>query len=217
MKSDKQLRWDVLCELEREPAVHTPGIEVEVHDGLVTLLGHARGHAERLGAERAAQRVRGVMALALNITVAPSTIDRRDDADIARAAVNLLSWLAGVPRGAVAVEVEEGRVTLSGQLEWTYQRHAASEAVQDLAGVVSVCNLIVIKARVRAAAVAVDIEAALERRARIEARGVTVEVDGGNVTLGGSVGTCGERQMATDAAWGIPGVRTVLDRITLRN
>ena len=132
MKSDKQLRQDVLCELDREPA-----------------------------AGAAAQRASGVGALALDLTVEPPAIARRADADIARAAGNLLLWLAGVPRGAVLVEVEHGHVTLSGQLEWTYQRHAATEAVRDMKGVVGVTNLIAIKARVPAAVVAVDIEAAL--------------------------------------------------------
>ncbi len=171
MKSDKQLRWDLLCELDPETAV------------------------------QAAE---------------PPAIDRRADVDIARAAENLLLWLAAMPRGAVVVGVEDGWVTLSGQLDWNYQRHAATEAVQDLQGVVGLSNLIVIKPRVPAAAVSVDIEAALERQARIEARGLTVHVDGGDVTLGGSVSTCSERQLASDAAWGIPGVRNVRDQMTVR-
>ena len=223
MKTDGQLQQDLIAELKWEPALHAAQIGVEVDGGVVTLAGTVGSYAEKWQAERAAQRVAGVRALAVEIEVELPALGRRNDADIARAAQNTLDWIAALPVDGVKVLVEDGWVTLSGQVDWQYQRQAASDAVRDLLGVVGLSNQIGIRAvpsqkEVQPDAQAViqsDIEAALRRRAKSDAQTISVAVDTGDVTLTGTVHSWSERELAMHSAWGAPGVRTVIDRMTL--
>ena len=223
MKTDGQLQQDLIAELKWEPALHAAQIGVEVDGGVVTLAGTVGSYAEKWQAERAAQRVAGVRALAVEIEVELPALGRRNDADIARAAQNTLDWIAALPVDGVKVLVEDGWVTLSGQVDWQYQRQAASDAVRDLLGVVGLSNQIGIRAvpsqkEVQPDAQAViqsDIEAALRRRAKSDAQTISVAVDTGDVTLTGTVHSWSERELAMHSAWGAPGVRKVIDRMTL--
>ena len=122
MKSDKQLQADVLAELQWEPAVNAAHIGVEVKDGVVTLSGHVDNFAEKWAAERAAKRVRGVRALAIDMDVTLASSDKRNDSDIARATINALQWTSTVPGQTIQVAVENGMVTLTGNVDWNYQR-----------------------------------------------------------------------------------------------
>ena len=215
MKTDKQLQTDVIAELSWEPSVHAAEIGVEVKDGVVTLAGHVGSYAEKWNAERAAQRVSGVKALAVEMDVNLSALGKRSDADIARSAENVLSWAASVPDGAIKVMVEGGWITLSGAVDWQYQKQAASDAVRFLIGVQGVSDQIAIKPTVIMKAVKADIEAALNRRATRESKKISVKVDGADVTLTGTVHSYAERELATNSAWGTPGVRNVVDEMTL--
>lgn len=214
MKTDKQLQADVIAELGWEPSVHATEIGVEVKEGIVTLAGHVATYAEKWRAEAAAQRVSGVKALAVEIEVKLAGLGQRDDGDIAAAATNMLAWATSVPDGAVKVKVEGGWITLSGTLDWQYQRQAAGDAVRYLAGVKGVSDLIGVKPKARLGVVKADIEAALKRQASRDARDITVRVDGAQVTLAGSVHSFAERQSATNAAWAAPGVHSVVDEMT---
>lgn len=215
MKTDKQLQTDVIAELSWEPSVHAAEIGVEVRDGVVTLAGHVSSYAEKWNAERAAQRVSGVKALAVEMDVKLPALGQRDDADIAASATNMLAWATAVPDDAVKVLVEDGWITLSGAVDWQYQKQAASDAVRFLIGVKGVSDQIAIKPAVTASAVKADIEAALNRRAIADAKKITVQVSGGDVTLTGAVHSWSERDLATHSAWGAPGVRHVIDKMTL--
>lgn len=215
MKTDSQLQKDVIAELKWEPSVHAEQIGVEVKDGVVTLAGEVGSFAEKWAVESAAQRVAGVKALAIAMDVKLSALGHRGDADIARSAENVLEWTASLPTDAVKLMVEGGWITLSGEVDWQYQKQLAADALRYLVGVTGVSNQIAIKPKVSVSVVKSDIEAALKRRARLDAKQIEVEVSGSEVTLSGSVNTWAERDLAAHSAWGAPGVRNVIDHMTL--
>jgi osmotically-inducible protein OsmY len=215
MKTDSQLRQDVSAELSWEPSVNTAQIAVEVKDGVVTLAGHVGSYAEKWSAERAVQRVSGVKALATEVDVTIPGMSKRTDADIARTADNVLEWTSFLPKDAVKIKVEGGWVTLSGEVPWDYQRQAALNAVKYLMGVVGVTDKIRIKSKASASLVKSDIEAALKRRAKLDAQNISVDVLGSDVTLTGTVHSWSERELAANSAWATPGVHNVVDNITI--
>ena len=215
MKTDTQLQQDVLAELKWEPSVNAAQIGVEVKDGIVTLAGHVSSFAEKWDAERAAQRVSGVKALAVEMDVKLSGSGKRTDADVARAAETALQWTTFLPKDSVKIMVEIGLITLSGEVDWEYQRQSAAGAVHYLLGVTGVSNQITIKSKVSSSAIKSDIEAALKRRAQADTKKIAVEVHGANVTLTGKVQSWSERELARQSAWGTPGVRNVVDNMTV--
>ena len=215
MKTDAQLQHDVMAELKWEPAVHATQIGVEVNNSVVTLAGEVSSYTEKLNAERAAQRVSGVKALAVELKIKLSEFGKRTDADIAESATNILGWTSSLPADAAKVMVEGGWLTLSGDVEWQYQRQDAADSVRYLAGVTGVCNQIAIQPQLSATVVKSDIEAALKRRAAADAKTIAVEVKGGDVTLTGTVHSWSERDLATRSAWGTAGVRNVVDKMNL--
>ncbi len=218
MKTDSQLQQDVSAELKWEPSVHAARIGVEVKDGVVTLAGHVDSFAEKWNAERAAQRVAGVKAMTTELKVHLTGLSMRTDADVAEAVENVLEWTSSLPAGAIKVMVEGGWVTLSGDVDWQYQRQAATDSVRTLMGVTGVSDQIGIKPSLRpvtATAVKSDIEAALKRRSIADARKISVAVHGSDVTLSGTVHSWDERDTATSSAWGTPGVRNVVDMMSL--
>jgi osmotically-inducible protein OsmY len=215
MKTDEQLQQDVMAELKWEPAVHAAQIGVEARDGVITLAGEVGSYAEKWNAERAAQRVAGVKALAVEMKVRLTELGTRTDADIAESARNVLSWRSELPDDAVQVLVEEGWITLSGDVEWQYQRQAAAASVRSLPGVTGVSNQIAIHPVASARVVKADIEAALQRRAALDATKIEVAVDGADVTLTGTIHSWAERDLATRSAWSAAGVRHVIDEMAL--
>jgi osmotically-inducible protein OsmY len=215
MKTDSQLQQDVMEELKWEPSVHAAQIGVEVKDGVVTLAGEVSSYVEKWNAERVAQQVSGVKAMAIEIKVKLSGLGERTDADIARSAENLLSWTSTLPTDAVTVMVEGGWLTLSGEVEWQYQRQDAADRVRILPGVTGISNEIAIKPSLLAVVVKSDIEAALRRGAIADAKTIAVDVKGADVTLTGTVHSWAERRLATRSAWGSPGVRNVVDKMNI--
>jgi osmotically-inducible protein OsmY len=215
MKTDSQLQQDVMAELKWEPAVHATQIGVEVKDGVVTLAGEVGSYVEKWKVERAAQRVYGVKALAVEMTVKLPQLGQRSDADIAQTARNMLSWTASLPAEAVEILVENGWLTLTGSVEWQYQREDAADSLRHLAGVTGISNQIAIQPAPSATIVKSDIEAALKRCAAADARSIGVEVQDGDVILYGTVHSWAERDLATRSAWGTVGVRSVVDKMNL--
>jgi osmotically-inducible protein OsmY len=215
MKTDSQLQNDVIAELKWQPSVHASQIGVSVKDGVVTLSGEVSSYVEKIDAERAAQRVTGVKALAVGMEVKLSAFGKRDDADIARSADNVLEWMTSASDSAIKVMVEKGWVTLSGDVDWQYQKLAAAQSIRHLMGVTGVSNQISIKPKISMSMVKTEIEAALARRAKVDAAKISVEVQGNSVTLSGAVNSWSERDSATSSAWGTPGVHNVIDKMTL--
>jgi len=215
MKTDNHLKQDVNAELGWEPSIHGAEIGVEVKDGVVTLSGHVGSYTEKLNAERAAQRVLGVKAIAVELNVRLAGENRRDDSDIAHAAKNVIDWLSILPKDSIKVMVEDGWITLSGNVDWQYQRIEAKAAVRYLMGVKGVNNQIAIKPHASPSVVKSDIEAALTRSALLDGKSIQVKVDGAGVTLSGKVHSWSERDTARHSAWNSPGVRSVVDNITV--
>lgn len=215
MKSDIQLKKDVEQELEWDPAINAAGIGVEVHGGIVTLAGHLGSYSEKLAARKAAQRVGGVKGLVVELDVRIPDAGRRTDEDIANVARSVLKWNAGLHEDSVQLSVEKGRVTLTGEVDWGYQAKAAEKAVAHLRGVCIVLNQIKVKARAKPGDIAGKIEAALKRHAQEEAQHIKVHVGDGTVTLRGTVGSLDEKSAVCNAAWSAPGVRHVIDEMSV--
>ena len=211
MKTDTQLRDDVQAELSWDPAFKASDIGVIVKDGVVTLTGHLSSHAEKYAAERAVQRVHGVKAVAVEMTVKLPFGNERTDADIAMAAERALEWNVLVPDGKIRPVVEKGWLTLQGEVEWGYQRSAAEGAVRDLMGVTGVSNLVKVTPKLSPADVEKKIHDALSRQADREARRLSISVDGSQVTLRGVVHSWAERDAVQGAAWATPGVSVVVN------
>jgi len=215
MKTDSQLQQDVMSELKWEPAVQATQIGVEVKNGVVTLAGEVSSFGEKWNAEQAAQRVNGVQALAVELTVKLPDFGKRTDADIARSAEAALGWTSSIPAKTVKVMVEGGWLTLSGDVEWQYQRQDAFDNVRYILGVTGVSNQIGIKPMLSATVVKSDIEAAIKRRAAADAKTISVDVKGADVTLTGTVHSWAERELARRSAWSSLGVKNVVDKMTL--
>ena len=213
--TDNSLKQAVLDELQWEPRVNAAHIGVAAKDGVVTLTGNVGSYAEKLAAERATGRVYGVKGVAEELIVRYPFDNKVDDTDIAQKALQVLSWDIEVPNDKVKVKVEKGWVTLSGNLDWYFQRTAAEADVRKLQGVTGVINNIVIKPPVQASAVQDKIKAALKRNAQIEADNITVTTDGGKVTLSGKVDTWYERNLVESTAWSAPGVTQVDDHLVV--
>lgn len=215
MKSDHQLKQEVMDELAWDPSVNDNEIGVEVKDGIVTLAGHLSSYAEKYAAEHAALRVAGVKGIAVEIDVRLPGTSERSDAEIARTAGLALEWNVLVPKDKVTVMVENGWVTLAGELGQDYQRRAAEGALCNLMGVKGISNQIAITPSVLPQDVKVRIEAALQRRAHIVTQRITVVVDDNQVTLIGPVRSFSERYAALEAAATTSGVVRVIDKMVI--
>jgi osmotically-inducible protein OsmY len=214
--NDRKLRQNVLDELEFDPSICAVNIGVSVDEGVVTLSGHVKSYAEKMAAERAVRRVKGVRAIAQEVEVRYPEDKKTADDEIAKRAVNILRWHAMIPQDALEVTVEKGFVTVSGELAWDYQRKQAEEAVRKLSGVVGVISNISLTPIVGVPDVKKKIEDALARHAQSEACGIKVSVQHGNkVYLEGEVDNWEERDLVRDAAWSVAGVQSVEDRLTI--
>jgi osmotically-inducible protein OsmY len=214
--NDRQLRQNVLDELEFEPSIDAANIGVAVEKGIVTLTGHVPNYFQKTTAERATWRVKGVKAIAQEIEVRFPQEKRSADDQIAERALNLLAWDASVPKDAIRVKVQNGWVTLEGSVNWNYQRSAAEADIRKLSGVIAVTNNIAIKPTAQAPDVRKRIEDALKRYAEVEAQQIMIDVrDNGTIRLDGKVHNWDELQAVKRAAWSAPGVRMVDDHIRI--
>ena len=216
MKTDAELKRDVIAELDWDPSINANHVGVAVADGVVTLTGHLETFVEKHAIERAVQRVLGVRAVAVELDVKLDPGHRRSDTEIAEAAELALRWHALVPADRIQVQVEKGWVTLHGEVDWDYQRQGAERAMRPLTGVVGVSNAVNLKARTTPGDVAKRIAGALERHAQHAAKHIEVEVNGSAVTLRGHADSMAERNAAFGAAWSAPGVASVVDEIVVR-
>jgi osmotically-inducible protein OsmY len=216
MKSDYQLHRDVLTELTWDPMVTEKEIGVAAKDGVVTLSGFVKTFAEQCAAELAAERVAGVKSVANELTVKIAKPFERTDTEIAHAVVHSLAYDVQLPPHKITSRVNNGWVTLEGQVGWQYQRDAAARAVRNLIGIRGVINEIhVVPEPVSTFDVSQTIKEALERRADNTAEKITVKASKGIVTLTGSVPSYGDRRAAEGAAWSAPGVTEVHDELAV--
>lgn len=212
--SDKDLRQNIIDQLEFEPGVDAAHIGIAVERGIVTLTGHVTTYGQKILVEKAVQHIKGVHGIAEEIEVRPFGDPLNSDENIAKRALNIINWNTFVPNDAVQVKVQKGWVTLTGKLEWQFQRTEAEDAVRRLAGVIGVTNSIELTPQVSVTDVKKRIEDALKRAAAVEAAAIHVNVlDSGKIKLEGKVHNWAERNAAERAAWSAPGVRAVEDHL----
>ena len=215
MKSDAQLRAAVQAELAWDPAVTAEDVGVIANHGVVTLTGHLRSYAEKLAVERAALRVSGVKALAIETSVKLAAGFERTDADLAQAVEHALEWNVQVPRGAIKPMLEGGWVTLAGEVDWDYQRRAAEATVRNLLGVTGITNLVTIKPLLRSADVERQVQDALIRAFHGQPPQVAIDVNGSQLVLRGKVRSWKEFEAVRNAAWSTPGIVSVVNELAV--
>ncbi|MGO8799295.1 MAG: BON domain-containing protein [Roseiarcus sp.] len=212
---DKALRQRVVDELEFEPSVEAAHIGVAAEQGVITLSGHVGSYAEKIAAELATRRVKGVVGIAEEIEVRYPGSNPVADDEIAERCLNVLAWDVFLAKDAVRVKVERGWVELDGKVKWQFQREAAENSVRKLGGVVGVSNRIEVQAEAQGAEIKSRIESALKRNALVDANEIRIVVDGDEVTLEGKVHTWNERADAERAAWSAPGVSFVVNHLRI--
>ncbi|PTQ11591.1 ornithine aminotransferase [Sphingomonas oleivorans] len=215
MKSDAQLQSDVMEELEWEPSVDHSHIGVSANDGIVTLSGSVKSYAEKLAAEKAARRVRDVRGIAEEIQVRFPSDPKTSDPEIAKRILDVLAWDVTIPDDRISVKVEHGWVTLSGTVDWNYQKETAKKDASKIHGVVGISNLIEVRQLPTSRDIRDRIMSAFRRSANLDANSISVATDGGTVKLSGQVHAWHERQIAERAAWAAPGVNRVEDNIVV--
>ena len=217
MSKDSELKKVVLEELSWEPSVDAAHIGVTAKDGVITLTGHVDNYSSKAGAEKAASRVKGVKAVAEEIEVKLPYNVKRSDEDIAAAAVDRLGWNSSIPDGAIEVKVEKGWVTLSGTVDWHFEKEAAESDIRALSGVIGVSNQVLVKPTVNASSVKDDIERALRRSWYFDPDTIQVNAVGGKIKLTGNVTTWNARRLAGMTAWSAPGATSVENGINVSN
>lgn len=213
--TDMKLKQTILDALEFDPSIDAASIGVSVDNGVVTLSGHVPTYFEKMKAEDIAIAIRGVKAIAQEIEVRPAGAHLTADDEIARRVLDVLRWSTTLPADAVKVKVQGGWLTLTGAVEWNFQREAAARAVRDMSGVKGVTNNIIITPKATPADLRDRIERALKRQAELDMNNIRVEVTDGAVTLEGKVHSLAERRVAEQAVWAAPGIREVRDRLSV--
>ena len=215
MKSDSEIERDVRDELRWDPDLNADDIALSVKNGVVTLAGFTPSYSDKFEAEAAAKRVAGVLAVANDIEVRLPAIDQRPDPDIARDAVSALKAQLPISYDRIKVIVKNGWVYLEGAAEWQYQKTTAEIAVRKVKGVKGVTNSIALKPQVKPSDIQRKIQEAFKRSAEVDANRITVEANGSEVVLKGTVRSWIEREEAERVAWSAPGITKVEDRIVV--
>ena len=200
MKSDYEIQLDVINQLKWDPFLEVAEIGVSVKNGIVTLSGQVDSYSKKMEAEKEAKKVFGVRAVVENIQVGPSLSDSKTDTEIAESVLNSLKWHSVVPEDKIQVKVEDGTVTLDGEVNWEYQRNSVKNAVASLAGVRTIVSNISVKAKTTPDDVKQKISAAFHRAASIDAEKISVEVFGNKAILSGNVRSFAEKEEAEEAA-----------------
>lgn len=212
---DTELRRRVLEELDWDPSVDASAIGVAAKDGIVTLTGFVENYGQKKNAERAAKRVSGVKAVAEELAIKLPGTAERSDTDIAQSLLSGLRFNVSVPSKDLQVTVEDGWVTLDGEVEWQFQKSAAENAIKYTMGVKGITNRISVRPRVSPADVKAKIEGAFARHAHLDANQIMVEAVDNKVVLRGSVRSWREKDEAEKAAWSAPGVAKVENNVVV--
>jgi osmotically-inducible protein OsmY len=215
MSHDSDLQLAVLAELNWQPGIIAAHIGVTAQDGVVTLSGHVDSFVQKHRAQDAASRVKGVHAVADELEVQLAFDHQRGDNAIAAAALDRLSWDVSVPRDAIKLDVDKGWITMTGSVDWHYQREAAEQAIRALVGVVGVSNQVLINPRVDVSNIGDNIMHALHRSWFFDPRTITVSAKEGDIRLTGTVSSWHDRRIAAETAWAAPGATKVENDITV--
>lgn len=215
MRTDAQIQQDVVAQFKWDPLLKASEIGVFVKDGVVTLSGQVDTYAKKLQAEQEVKKVAGVKAIAEDIQVGFSPISKRTDSEIAAAVVHALKWHTSIPEEKIKVKVEDGVVTLEGEVEWAFQRGAARNAVIPLEGVRRLLNHISLIYKITPVDLTQKIREAFQRSATLDADKIQVAMKGNKVILNGYVRSLAEKEDAEEAVWGAPGILFVENKLKL--
>ncbi|RAI03827.1 ornithine aminotransferase [Acuticoccus sediminis] len=215
MRSDRDIKNDILAELEWDPEVEMADIGVTVVDGAVTLSGSVPSYPERKAAERAAKRVKGVVSIAEDIRVRPANAPFCDDSSLAKRIAHVLEWDPALPHDLIQAEVRDGAVTLTGEVQWHFQRELVEAHVTRIGGIQSVTNLLTVTPHAARREVKREIVRALHRNADVEAANIDIDVKDGVVSIGGQVKAYYEKELVKNAVWKAPGVTAIEDHIKI--
>jgi len=215
MKTNSELQTDVQNAIKWEPLLSAAEIGVTAKDGVVSLTGIVDSYSIKLQAENAAKKVIGVKALVEKIEVKFSSSWSKTNVEIATEVLGALKSNWAIPKDKVTVKVEDGWVTLEGELPWNFQKEAAKKAINDLAGVKSVINNITIKSESNDAIEQKDIENAIARNWSINDNDIQVKVSGTTVTLSGTVFSWYQKEEAERIAWNTPGIWYVKNELAI--
>lgn len=215
MKSDKKIQQDVLDELNWDPAINAAKLGVEVSNGVVHLVGSVDTYSEKWKAERAVLRVIGVRALAVGVEVCLLHLHERTDTDIAEAVKNIIDNSSYLINNRIQLMVEDGWVTLFGEVNWAYQRGVVDDLIKDVNGVRGITNKICTIPEGIFHSMLPEINLVINRTLKTNQHGLTVSVEGASVTLSGSLPSWKDRERVEYLVWGVPGVARVIDHITI--
>ena len=215
MKDDYQIKQDVLDELDWDPEIEASRVGVEVTDGAVTLVGAVETYRQKQAAREAAMRVAAVRALGDQVGSQLASHHRLSDERLAERVAHVLNWNVSAEAKNIQAEVQNGVVTLGGELEYHFQRKNILDQIEHVAGVVNVIDQMTVKPKVSASDVEERIKDALNRHAEIESDNVTVRVLDGTVTLEGTAESLDEMDRIEQAAWAGPGVTNVINNLRL--
>lgn len=213
--SDLELRRAILDELEFQPYIDAAAIGVAIVNGVVSLTGHVKTYAEKEAVERVVKRVKGVQAIAEEIQVrVPGELEVGDEV-IASRCLEVMRWNTDTVADRMLIEVQQGWVTLEGEVDWQYQKEAAQDAVRKLSGVVGINNRLIVRPKIGVEDIKARIETALARNSELDANKIRVTVDDKTVRLEGHVRHWRERKACEHTAWAVPGVSHVDNHILI--
>jgi len=215
MKTNEVLQKDVQDAIKWEPLLNAAEIGVIAKNGVITLTGIVDTYAEKSEAEDAAKQVAGVKAVVEEIKVKPYNSGKKNDTEIATEVLNALKWSWEIPNDKVQVKVEDGWVTLSGELNWNYQKEAAKKLATNLVDVKWVTNNINIQSSTSANVEKEDIEQAFKRNWSLDNKDIIIHVSDNKVTLTGTVHSWYEKDEASRVAWKAPGIKAVDNELSI--
>lgn len=215
MKTDIQIQQDVMDELQWQPFLNASEIGVSVKNGVVTLSGTVNSYAKKVAAERAAKNVKGVRAVAEDLVVRQGPDSTKSDSDLAAAILTSLRWHSDIREENLKIKVEDGFVTLEGQVQWPFEKQLVSEAIENITGINGIINNIIVVPGVQLANVEQEIRRALNRHADIDAENIHITIEGDKVILTGKVHSAFAKNSAAKAVWLAPGVREVENKLDI--
>lgn len=213
MRTDEEIKKDILEALKWQPNIDDTQIGVNVENGTVTLTGFVDDFQKKVAAESVVKKIKGVKALAADITVKYGDNYRKTDKEIAKALVHAFEWDTSVPEDDINIEVRDGWVDLSGEVEYHYQRNLAKRVAENIMVVKGINNVINIKQVLEPNKISEEIKKVYVRLADIEASNISIKVNGGRVILSGKVNTISEKEEAEKAAYNALGVTNVINDI----